>query len=184
MVTFNFTRSGKVSFTIWRRVLATAAGRAILPVMTEETSFPRKTVFALTAAGAIPFIALVIAMALLEAPTNSTAALWLQTYAAVILSFLGGIRWGLALGRPGGSTTTFVLSVCPALAGWAILPPAIILVPSPNWFLAYAGLFALQLIWDLRSPGVPAGFKPLRLGVSLVVIGALAGAWAVQTWLF
>ena len=142
--------------------------RLILAGMTEQTRFPHKTVFLLTATGAIPFIALAVAMGLLSAPTNSTAALWLQTYSAVILSFLGGIRWGLALAGRDPKASTFVLSVWPSLAGWAILPPAIILAPGPVWFLAYAGLFAL----------------PLRLGVSLVVIASLVGAWGVQRFLF
>ena len=123
-------------------------------------------------------------MAFLNAPTNSTAALWLQTYSAVILSFLGGIRWGLGLASRDPKASTFLLSVSPSLAGWAILPPAIILAPGPVWFLAYAGLFALQLIWDLRSSDVPSSFKPLRLGVSLVVIASLVGAWGVQRFLF
>lgn len=158
--------------------------RLILAGMTEQTRFPHKTVFLLTATGAIPFIALAVAMGLLSAPTNSTAALWLQTYSAVILSFLGGIRWGLALAGRDPKPGSFVLSVCPSLAGWAILPPAIILAPGPVWFLAYAGLFALQLIWDLRSSEVPSSFKPLRLGVSLVVIASLVGAWGVQRFLF
>ncbi|RIJ24445.1 DUF3429 domain-containing protein [Henriciella barbarensis] len=152
--------------------------------MTEQARFPEKTVFLLTATGAIPFIGLAVAMALLDAPTNSTAALWLQTYSAVILSFLGGIRWGLALTSRDPKPGSFVLSVCPCLAGWAILPPAIILAPGPIWFLAYAGLFALQLLWDLRSAEVPSSFKPLRLGVSLVVIASLIAAWGVQRFLF
>lgn len=152
--------------------------------MTEQTSFPRTTIFLLTATGAIPFVGLAIAMAFLNAPTNSTAALWLQTYSAVILSFLGGIRWGLGLASRDPKASTFLLSVSPSLAGWAILPPAIILAPGPVWFLAYAGLFALQLIWDLRSSDVPSSFKPLRLGVSLVVIASLVGAWGVQRFLF
>jgi hypothetical protein len=164
--------------------LVIALVRLISAGMTEQTSFPRKTVFLLTATGAIPFVGLAIAMAFLDAPTNSTAALWLQTYSAVILSFLGGIRWGLGLASRNSKPGTFVLSVCPSLAGWAILPPAIIIAPGPIWFLAYAGLFGLQLIWDLRSSEVPSSFKPLRLGVSLVVIASLIGAWAVQAFLF
>ncbi|WP_018149182.1 DUF3429 domain-containing protein [Henriciella marina] len=148
--------------------------------MTDQKSSPGIAAIALTAGGAIPFVGLAIAIAVLDPPTNSTAALWLQTYAAIILSFLGGIRWGLALAQPGTRPFTYALSVCPSLAGWAILPPAIILVPSPNWFLAYAGLFAVQLVWDLRSREMPSGFKPVRLWVSLVVIAALIGAWAIQ----
>lgn len=139
---------------------------------------------ALTAAGALPFIALVIAMAVLDPPTNSTAGLWLQTYSAVILSFLGGIRWGLALARPANASGAFALSVVPALAGWAMLPFAIILMPGPTWYLGYALAFGMQAVWDGTSSDVPAWFKPIRLWTSLVVIAALIAAWAVQSYLF
>ena len=148
-----------------------------------STSF-RRTAFTLSAAGAIPFIGLVVAMASLEAPTNSTAGLWLQTYSAVILSFLGGIRWGMAVATPAASPAPLVFSVLPALAGWAILPFAIILMPGENWYLGYAGLFALQLIWDWNSRSVPQWFREIRLLISLVVIASLAGAWLVQRFLF
>ena len=156
--------------------------RSISPLMTDTTRFNRLPALLLTGAGAIPFIGLVIAMSVMEPPTNATMALWLQTYAAVILSFLGGIRWGLEIARPAPSGAVLGLSVLPALAGWAILPPAIILLPGPRWFLAYAGLFALQLVWDLVSARVPGWFKPLRAGVSIVVVASLVAAWAVQAF--
>lgn len=166
------------------RAKALAAGlrQSILPRMTQTARSPVLPAALLTGAGAIPFVGLVIAMAVAEPPTNATMALWLQTYAAVILSFLGGIRWGLEVARPAPSGTVLGLSVLPALAGWAILPSAIILLPGPGWFLAYAGLFALQLGWDLVSVRVPGWFKPVRAGVSAVVIASLAGAWAVQAF--
>lgn len=152
--------------------------------MTEQDRTTHRIATALTAAGALPFIALVIAMAVLEAPTNSTAGLWLQTYSAVILSFLGGIRWGLGLASPGPSSGALALSVVPALAGWAMLPFAIILMPGPLWYLGYALAFALQLVWDRVSPEVPVWFKPVRWWTSLVVMASLIGAWAVQSYLF
>lgn len=180
MLRSNSRQLRKPLFTNWAPPLASLHLRAILAGMTDQKSSPGLAAVALTAAGAIPFVGLAIAIAVLDPPSNATAALWLQTYAAIILSFLGGIRWGLALAQPGTKAGTLALSVCPSLAGWAILPPAIILVPSPSWFLAYAGLFAVQLVWDLRSTGVPSGFKPVRLWVSIVVIAALIGAWAIQ----
>ena len=54
---------------------------------------------------------------LLHAPRQSLA------YGAVILSFLGGIRWGAALRGIGASQRRFdfAISVIPSLAGWAAL---------------------------------------------------------------
>lgn len=152
--------------------------------MSEPSQSFRRTAFVLTASGAIPFIGLVIAMAVLDAPTNSTTGLWLQTYTAVILSFLGGIRWGMAVANPAAGQTPLVLSVLPALAGWAILPFALILTPGAEWYLGYALLFALQLIWDWNARSMPAWFREVRLMISIVVIASLAAAWLVQRFLF
>lgn len=153
--------------------------------MSDTTPAFRRTANALAAAGALPFISLVLAMALLEPPTNLTASFWLMVYATVILSFLGGIRWGMAVMRPTGSPAPLVLSVLPALAGWVIVPYAILIqqVPGPEGFLAYALLFALQSGWDGTSDAVPAWFKPVRLVVSLVVIASLLAAWAIRQFM-
>ncbi|MEQ8557625.1 MAG: DUF3429 domain-containing protein [Henriciella sp.] len=144
----------------------------------------RHTAAGLTGAGALPFIALTIAMGVLDAPTNLTASFWLMVYATVILSFLGGIRWGLALTSPSGTPLRLVLSVLPALAGWVIVPYAILVqqIPSPEWFLAYAALFALQFGWDWTSTAVPGWFKPIRLMVSGVVIACLIAAWVIRAF--
>ncbi|MEQ9315561.1 MAG: DUF3429 domain-containing protein, partial [Henriciella sp.] len=123
-----------------------------------------------------------IGTSVLEPPTNATAGLWLQTYAAVILSFLGGIRWGMALKDEGAGGGTLALSVLPSLAGWVILPFSIILMPNPAWYLALAILFLLQLVWDWSSASVPTWFKPLRMGASVAAIGSLVFAWAVQVF--
>ena len=184
MVTCSFTLDGKLVFTSSPGSVDRSCITPYLHVMSEVSPSLARTAFILTAAGALPFIALAVAMGVLDAPTNSTAGLWLQTYAAVILSFLGGIRWGLAIGAPSGASGTLALSVLPALAGWIMLPFAIILMPGPVWYLGFAALFAIQLIWDRASGAVPAWFKTIRLQVSLVVIASLAAAWAVQTYLF
>ncbi|WP_084398485.1 DUF3429 domain-containing protein [Henriciella aquimarina] len=154
--------------------------------MSAASTSLRRTATGLTLAGALPFIGLAIAMAFLEAPTNATAGFWLQVYAAVILSFLGGIRWGMALAQSQTHPSVLVLSVLPALAGWVIVPAATLLSASQHaeWYLAFAALFALQLVWDWSSQAVPGWFKPVRLTVSLIVIGSLAGAWLIQVYLF
>ncbi len=90
----------------------------------------------------------------------------------------------MAVANPSAGQTPLVLSVLPALAGWAMLPFAIILMPVAAWYLGYALLFALQLIWDWNARSVPSWFRELRLMISIVVIASLAGAWLVQRFLF
>lgn len=87
-------------------------------------------------------------------------------YAAALLSFLGGVRCGIELKRapqtPDPLRLTF--SALPALGGWLL---AMIVVLAP-WGLgaasAFAGLFALQYVWDHRSAnaGAPEWYPLIR----------------------
>ncbi|MFT3989179.1 DUF3429 domain-containing protein [Aestuariivirga sp.] len=93
-------------------------------------------------------------------------------YGAVVLSFLGGIRWGKALGD--GRTQDFFVSIIPALAGWlAILLPQ----PLMGVGLLIAG-FMLQAMWDVKSADsgqLPRWFGTLRAILSAgAVISLLA----------
>ena len=153
--------------------------------MTTESSAFRRAATALTVAGALPFIGLVVGMAVLPPPTNLTASFWLMVYATVILSFLGGIRWGLAIAGSAANASTLGLSVLPALAGWVIVPYAILVqqAPGAEWFAVYALLFAVQACWDRSSDDVPPWFKPVRLTVSGIVIASLLAAWAIRQFL-
>ncbi len=87
-------------------------------------------------------------------------------YAAVLLSFLGGVRCGFELMRapdaPNGLRLLF--SALPALGGWAL---ALVMVVFPATLAAsslFAGLFAAQYVWDHRSDqaGAPAWYPLLR----------------------
>ncbi|MGC9128605.1 MAG: DUF3429 domain-containing protein [Acidithiobacillus sp.] len=95
-------------------------------------------------------------------------------YAAIILSFLGAIHWGLALDREQEREAPMLLlwSVIPAL--WAFMalwwaPPTAILV-------LILGFIAQWLAdWRLRSRvQLPAWFMPLRTGLTTAVIVLLA----------
>lgn len=88
-------------------------------------------------------------------------------YAAVLLSFLGGVRCGFELMRapdaPSGLRLLF--SALPALAGWCL---ALLVIAWPGALAAeaaFAGLFAAQYVWDQRSAadaGAPAWYPMLR----------------------
>ena len=108
------------------------------------------TAWVLTALGVLPFLA--AALVLLFTGPQSLWFAWtvdvMRTYGAVILSFLGGIRWGAALHFPRapGAGLQYALSVVPSLVGWLALfmPPAVGLA----WL---AAMFALQGVWDAYS---------------------------------
>ena len=94
----------------------------------------------------------------------------LATYAAVIASFLGGIRWGLATRHPdqGGVAGQYAVAVIPSLLGWAALG-----LPEPLR-LAALGLLALSLgPVDLRL--VRAGLAPPWYGRLRLILSLGAG---------
>jgi ribose/xylose/arabinose/galactoside ABC-type transport system permease subunit len=104
------------------------------------------------------------------------AAVLLALYGALILSFLGGARWGLTVGRPVLDALVVSLAMLPTLAGLALL-----LLPSTLrqvQLLALAGALALHWLWDMRGEDVPAWYPSLRTPLSAgAVLGLLAGAF-------
>ncbi len=130
---------------------------------------------ALAGTGAIPFILAAlsqwIALPLITPEFGYRAGV---IYAAIILSFLGGIRWGAILHWPQGERQSWDLagSNIAALAGWL----ALLLPPVMCLSLLIAG-FLLQGLWDLiaSEQGVlPRWFGRLRTAVTAVATVALA----------
>ena len=131
-------------------------------------------------AGLIPFWALAIGLLLHGVPGTPPAQLdaALATYGAIIVSFLGGIRWGLAVpaGDPGPN---YAISIVPSLVAWALLA-----APEP-WRLAALALVALALgpidLGLVRAGLAPAWFGRLRMILSVGAGLALSlGAYALR----
>lgn len=98
--------------------------------------------------------------------------LWLavSAWAAIILSFLGGARWGAALNeRARKSPTTLALSVLPALAGWVCVQ-----LPQPWNFVGFAVAFCVQGVWDYTATREgrieTPWYAQLRLVLTAVVV--------------
>lgn len=133
----------------------------------------------LTWAGLLPFLGALLAWvagALLE--HNRTEAIAMKAflvYSAVILSFLGGLRWGRVMSA-GAAGAGYVLAVLPSL--WAF--PALFLPPREA-LGALAFGFALALWFDTRADTLPAtpGFRRLRRRITTAVLAAHAAALGV-----
>ena len=128
-------------------------------------------------AGAIPFVALSGLIVLLHLDVNVGLPERflhhaLLTYSALIASFLGGIRWGLALTIPEPKQASlFVVSVCPSLVAWVALA-----LPRPYDFVVLITLFLCLLVLDVqlvRQQLVPRWFGSLRLILSSCVVLSL-----------
>ncbi|MBE7219690.1 MAG: DUF3429 domain-containing protein [Caulobacteraceae bacterium] len=133
---------------------------------------------ALGLAGLIPFWGLALALLVHGAFGLDPAVidLALATYAAIIVSFLGGIRWGLATRADDTAAAPYALSVVPSLVAWAAL------AAHEPWRLAILGLVALALgpldLGLVRSGAAPAWFGRLRLILSTGAgVALLLAAW-------
>jgi hypothetical protein len=77
-------------------------------------------------AGLLPFVAGALLVWLVREEAHPYVALALSAYGAVIVSFLGGIHWGLAFRHTEPPLRLLVWGVLPALVAWlaVIMPPS------------------------------------------------------------
>lgn len=131
----------------------------------------------LGAAGLIPFMGLAVAGHLAPEPWRLPALTALSPYGALILSFMGGAQWGLAVAAGERRPRPYAVSVAPALLAWALLA-----APLALGLVGLAVGLVLLLIYDLVTIGrgeAPAWYGVLRSRLTLVaalslVVGALA----------
>lgn len=124
--------------------------------------------WSLSLAGILPFIAPVFWFYFAgdDAALVERAHLYMVAYGAIILSFLGGIRWGVALVQ--GHANHLILSVLPSLLAWACL-----LAPMAYQLPSLTLGFILQWIWDYKATKtdiLPIWFGHLRSFISLCVV--------------
>ena len=148
--------------------------------MTEQQKIPN-TAKLLGFAGVLPFLVTAINLHTGWPLFNGFALQVFVTYSAIILSFLGGIRWGLALNQSPMPTGSLVLSVLPSLVALACL-----LLAQPFWQIAALGLaFAAQgvLDWHFTPVGMPIWMRKLRMQLSFWVVSChVITLFAVQRW--
>ena len=111
--------------------------------MNAVTAIPEAPALSITArrlgyAGLIPFIAGAGLVWLVRADAHPYVTLALSAYGAVIVSFLGGIHWGLAFRHAEPPTLLLAWGVVPSLVAWlaVMMPPAAGLVVLGAMLLA------------------------------------------------
>jgi len=101
----------------------------------------------------------------------------LLTYGAVILSFLGGIRWGVAMqhGQLINNWTVVAWAMVPSLLAWT----AILVSPKIGLPVLATGLI-LQFVVDFRSTKTqitPPWFLKLRVILTVGAVTAILFGW-------
>lgn len=126
--------------------------------------------------GVVPFLGGAF-ITLFGGPTlQGVAQPYLVGYGIAILSFMGGVHWGLAMSwsasnRARSSDYQFGISVIPALAAWNTL-----LLPAQFQTIWLAVCFLLLLAVDFRLTRLgraPGWYPSLRWPISLVVVSSL-----------
>lgn len=136
---------------------------------TPDLSVPPRVVHGYGLAGVGLFL-LPPVVSLVWPSLTDPAALFAAAYGALILSFLGGARWGFEVTRTRPRHLVVALAMLPTLAGLALL-----LLPPGLRSLQLAGialLLGVHYLWDLRAAGLPQWYPRLR---SPLTAGAIFG---------
>lgn len=137
--------------------------------------------------GLIPFIGLTALYALQMENrigwTPGYARDVLVSYGAIILAFLGGIRWGVALkhGNSAHAVRMFILSVVVPLAAWVAL-----FLPKPHditWLIAIFLVVGVADVALVTKGHAPRWFGTLRTILTVGVVGCLITALALWPFL-
>jgi hypothetical protein len=137
-------------------------------------------------AGVLPFLALSLSLLLPPVLPVGRAELvfGVIAYGAVILSFLGGVRWGAVLRLVPADTQTreFALSVLPSLVGWMALLvssrplAALALLAASHVIQGFADVRAAQLglvpVWYARLRVQLASAATTALTIASIAIAA------------
>ena len=127
--------------------------------------------------GLVPVITLSVVIVHQSPKVHVEALAALLAYGAIILSFLGGVRWGIAIS--GFSQVPFTVQLCisvvPSLVGWVA-----ILIERPAGLVVLTVAFSLLLLMDNMISGAPVWYSRLRLLLSLPVITCLLTVLFVQ----
>lgn len=137
--------------------------------------------YVLGIAGLIPFVGLSALTLMLGYPAGEITAVLLLAYGALILSFLGGTRWGAEIQSRPESPSAIMLScaMLPPLTGWAALGLEVMAsARGPAFGLLITGL-AIQMLWDMtavRNGFFPRWYMPLRILLTSIAIISLSVA--------
>lgn len=132
-----------------------------------------KTAKFLGYSGLIPFVTFSIG-SWLPQPYNSYAIQILIAYAAIILSFMGAIHWGVAMTSADEQRSKYIIaSVIPALTAWL----ALLMNEIPALVTLLAGFIALiGFDWAVEKPQrLPDWYVPMRNILTFIVVLCLLG---------
>lgn len=130
----------------------------------------------------LPFILLAAWLAgiALDHPWRAGTISLLTTWSALYLTFLGGIRWGVAIGDDrSAAVRDLALSALALVLGWAAFA-----APIPYTFAALAVVYAAVGAWDSlasHAQAAPAWYGRLRVWQTIIIVVTLIVAFAATS---
>ena len=127
----------------------------------------------------VPFVCGAALTWLVDPALRPLAAQMLSAYAAVVVSFIGAIHWGLGFKQAQSASGLFVWGVVPSLVACVA-----VLIPPHVGLAVHAAMLVVCYLVDLRVyPRQAVGrWLPLRLRLTVAATGSclvgVAGAWA------
>ena len=122
--------------------------------------------------GVVPLAACAIAALALTPETAALASRVAIAYGAIILTFIGGVHWGLAMKDIDASTQLYTVGIVPSIVALcAVLAPPVAGIP-----VLIAGFIALlgYDLWVVRRAFAPRWYARLRVPLTLSVVTCLA----------
>lgn len=129
----------------------------------------RMLAWLMDASGCLPFVFPVLFWPLAGVAEQATLALMFSAYSKIILSFLGGVHWGVAMSDD--NAPQLAVSVLPALGAWST-----ILLPLPARVAALGLLYVGWLLAELAL-GLPRPYARLRLVITSVMVALHFAFW-------
>jgi hypothetical protein len=126
-------------------------------------------VLRLAYAGLIPFVMGAFLVWIVHAEAHPYATLALSAYAAVIVSFLGGVHWGIGFQMADPPPSLFTWGVVPSLVAWL----AVLMPPSAGLVIHGVMLVACYLV-DRRVYPVHGLGRWLTLRFRLSAVASLS----------
>ena len=145
--------------------------------MIDAPSPAPKPLWLIALIGLIPFPAGALTYVFGPADLAGPAMSLLVTWCAIVLGFLGGVRWGLETGRPEPRWHRLAATTISPVAAWLLIYARGALENA--WILGgFLAAFMLQWLFDHAAPDVPSRYP--RLMTSLTLVACLSLALALE----
>ncbi len=125
----------------------------------------------------LPFVAGAAAVLIARGAAQDHAAAALSTYAATVVSFVGGIHWGFGFRTLQPSASLFLWGVIPSLAAWAGLQLPVAAALALHAVVLWACFLVDRSVYPRYDA---AAWLPLRSRLTAIaVLSCLLGAGGV-----